>query len=118
MLILYWICAALAVGLGYVVGANIKRAFYESRIEELEGQCSALVSVNENLRFELANLQEELAELVTEVRVGAPEAVRFCGEVESNVVRLELSATEQARLVARMRTFVEDGQVQAPVVEG
>jgi hypothetical protein len=118
MIVTLWICAALAVGLGYVVGANIKRAFYESRVEELNGQCSALVSVNENLRFELSNLQEELTELVTEVRVGAPEAVRFCGEVESNVVRLELSATEQARLVARMRTFAEDGEPHAPVVEG
>ncbi len=118
MLILYWICAALAVGLGYVVGANIKRALYESHIEELNGQCVALHAVNDGLKFELSNLQEELAELVTEARVGAPEAARFCGDVESNVVRLELSATEQARLVARMRAFVEDGQPQAPVVGG
>lgn len=116
MIIFLWIAAAFVAGLGYVAGANIKRALYESRVEELEGQCSALQSVNDNLRFELSTLREELDELVAEAHTGAPEAVRFCGG--DRVVRLELAAPEQARLVARMRAFVEEGQAQGPVVGG
>lgn len=116
MIIFLWIAAAFVAGLGYVAGANIKRALYESRVEELEGQCSALQSVNDNLRFELSTLREELDELVAEAHTGAPEAVRFCGG--DRVARLELAAPEQARLVARMRAFVEEGQAQGPVVGG
>ena len=93
MIITLWICAALAVGLGYTVGANVKRAFYESRLEELEAQRSALNSVNANLRFELSELQGELEGLVDEV--AAPETVEFCSSEESAIIQRALGDAEQ-----------------------
>jgi hypothetical protein len=102
MIILMWGGAIIVCVLGYVTGANVKRAFYESRVEELEAQRDAARAMLDHARYEIVQLQDELDELSP---ISArPEPVVFCAG--DNVGRLLQADAEQARLVASMRDFV------------
>lgn len=76
MIILMCACAVVILSAGYFIGANVKRAFYESLIEELEAQRDAARTMLDHAKFELAELKSDLDELMP--LDAPPVPVSFC----------------------------------------
>lgn len=104
MIILMWVGAAVILSAGHFIGANVKRASYESRVEELEAQRDAARAMLDHARYEIVQLQEELDELSPLTM--PPDAAQFSAGILSHpkVVEANRRATvDTLRLVEGYR---------------
>lgn len=117
MIILYWIGAALLIVVAYAFGAAVKRANYESRIEELTAQRDAAVTMLDYVKREAEEIREIAAS--DTVSLTSPEEIRSATDSVSGIPgamnqtsvygvgEIGLMQEAQTKYTAQMRRLID-----------
>jgi len=82
MIIFYWITISIAIGLGYIIGANVKRAKYESQIEEYSARNQALETMLDHVRQENEEIRCILSDDPDLKLYSAPTGINYRAHTE------------------------------------